>query len=603
MLDKVWALGKVNDTLGKKIKADMDDPLGLDTKVQKANVILFQFRQNEQENWQFEGLSSVAYDSSQNQKFLFKVPKASRATSPFPTFRTDDLKTPAGLEKLLSKFLDKFKSSFLKSGIPSLQDIWKELEIITIQDNFPTNFLEYFDREQINLVSLKLNEKFIGECDIFQPLIQSFESRTFRHKEYRHKHSTLSVGKEQLCSMCLKQSEEVYGYSSPWSFYSCNEDAYIAGGFQKKHAWKNHPVCPDCTDLLLTGQKLIDKNLKRSFYSCPYLLIPSDTSGLSTEFPIQVKRLIQTATELSLAQKDESDQEHRKIMEEKILSNFAEENDQITLSMFFYEPNNSEFKIIFEIEDLLPSRCQELFSLKKTLSELSIYQDLKGLRKKGQLDDLHFNFGVVRHFFHSPKNNRPFLDICSKIFKGQSLNYLYSIDKIMVQVSNDFRNNKQIYSFRKGMLFLHFCHELSLFPAKPQESNPMNITAQPFFDTHSAFFRQNWQKSACLIGVLVQKLLNLPEQKTNSFRKRMNGLRIDGRILRRLYTEAIEKLEQYDKNYYQHLEEDIARCLLVSPNLDEQSINEISFFFTMGMKLQKDIYKLYQSNDSTGENQ
>ncbi len=58
--------------------------------------------------------------------------------------------------------------------------------------------------------------------------------------------------------------------------------------------------------------------------------------------------------------------------------------------------------------------------------------------------------------------------------------------------------------------------------------------------------------------------------------------------VKRLLPESIEKLEQYKSNYYRDLEEVIAKLMESGePQLKQQSVDEISFYFAMGMNLNK----------------
>jgi len=59
-----------------------------------------------------------------------------------------------------------------------------------------------------------------------------------------------------------------------------------------------------------------------------------------------------------------------------------------------------------------------------------------------------------------------------------------------------------------------------------------------------------------LTGVLTEKLLNIQykERGSKPFYSRLNGLKLNKNIVKRIYTEAINKLNEYNKNYYKELE-------------------------------------------------
>jgi CRISPR-associated protein Csh1 len=91
-----------------------------------------------------------------------------------------------------------------------------------------------------------------------------------------------------------------------------------------------------------------------------------------------------------------------------------------------------------------------------------------------------------------------------------------------------------------------------------------------------------------MVGVLSQLLINIQlyEKGSAPFRKRLNSIKLNKDLGFRIFTEAREKLEQYGKNYYKELEEDISE-LFVQSGLEKLSNDEISFFFTLGMTLYK----------------
>ena len=118
----------------------------------------------------------------------------------------------------------------------------------------------------------------------------------------------------------------------------------------------------------------------------------------------------------------------------------------------------------------------------------------------------------------------------------------------------------------------------------------MNHKFITFFDEHKDFFNSSAKKSIFMLGVLTQFLLNIQyvdKKGATPFRNRLNGLKLNKEIIQRIFTEVIEKLEEYDKNYYKELEREIAG-LLVQGGLEKLSNDEISFFFTLGMALNQE---------------
>ena len=107
-----------------------------------------------------------------------------------------------------------------------------------------------------------------------------------------------------------------------------------------------------------------------------------------------------------------------------------------------------------------------------------------------------------------------------------------------------------------------------------------------FFEEHRDFFDSTAKQYVFMTGVLTQYLINIQMYDKDSapFRKRLNSLKLDKDLVHRIFTEAREKLIQYDKNYYQELEQDIAD-LMIKGGIENHSNDEISFIFTLGMTL------------------
>lgn len=118
----------------------------------------------------------------------------------------------------------------------------------------------------------------------------------------------------------------------------------------------------------------------------------------------------------------------------------------------------------------------------------------------------------------------------------------------------------------------------------------MDNKYENYFKEHPDFYDADWKKAVFLLGILAQNLLDIQWQERGAtpFRDRLNGLKIDYRTVKRLLPECINKLEQYQKNYYRELEEVIAALLESGePDLRMQSVDEISFYFAMGMNRNK----------------
>jgi len=121
------------------------------------------------------------------------------------------------------------------------------------------------------------------------------------------------------------------------------------------------------------------------------------------------------------------------------------------------------------------------------------------------------------------------------------------------------------------------------------------------FFVENSIFDDDMKKAVFLLGVLAKKLLNIQYQERNAtpFRSRLNGLKIDEKVAKRLLPEIINKLEEYGKNYYSKLETAIGEYML-NADFSKYSIDEISYYFTLGMVLEK-YFKFKEENNQNEE--
>ena len=129
--------------------------------------------------------------------------------------------------------------------------------------------------------------------------------------------------------------------------------------------------------------------------------------------------------------------------------------------------------------------------------------------------------------------------------------------------------------------------------------NEIDSRYENFF-TENTIFDDNAKKALFLEGVLAGKLLNIQRIEGYGkppFRSRLNGLKIDERVSKRLLPEIINKLEEYDKNYYKKMEESIG-IYFANSNFAKYSVDEMSFYFTLGLTLSNKFDKKEDKEDS-----
>lgn len=461
--------------------------------------------------------------------------------------------------------------------------------------------------------------RYPGDLPIFKNILL----RKGKDKYYLKKSQGESKGLEASCSVCKELKDEVYGFAIPWAFHTFDKPGFIAGGFNVSESWKNTPVCFDCATRLELGKKYIEERLDFSFYGFRYLLVPKLALGGDFQDILRV-----------LAGKDQKRKqklsgEVRKSItsdEEEILYMVQEMNDFISNSLIFYKKEQSSYRILLLIEGVLPSRLRKLFNAKSKVDErFKAYNDLLLSEAQKEKNHLEFNFGVVRRFFPQESKNRTFdkifLEVVNKTFVGDQIDYYLLMDFIMRRAREAFIEGYPTnITTLNGFLLLHYLEELDLLRNYREEMRkmdeqsglksieileglPVEQKVERFFEANKSFFTSNAKKATFLEGVLAQKLLNIQwmDKKATPFRTKLHGLKINQALIQRLLPEIQNKLEEYGKNYYRDLESIIAQYFILAGEDWEETDDELSFYFVLGMDMQKLFKNEKEDEEQTGE--
>jgi CRISPR-associated protein Csh1 len=447
--------------------------------------------------------------------------------------------------------------------------------------------------------------KYLGDMEVFRKvLIQN--SKTNYHSKYK----TQSIGMDKVCSVCQKRRAEVYGFVNTYNFYTVDKPGFVTGGFRQEDAWKNYPVCFDCAAMLEEGKKYINDNLTFKFYRFNYLLIPkffSDTVMndvmiiMEDYFEKEEDKAIRASFEQKFAARLTD-------AEDEIFELFSEQKDNLNLNLMFYKEKQGAFNILLNIEDVLPSRMKKLFDVKKEVDELDIF---KKPDKDGQRL-LFFNFKLLRNVFpyvsKTLSYDKQFLEMVNKIFSLRSIDYDLLLKFIVFRIREKFADGKSIYlDVFGGFMLLYYIGRLGILKKggrrmeieiikefegiMEDESLTLLKRIELFFDRHRGFFNSDSseaKKCVFLVGVLIQKLLNIQfkfRDKSTPFRTKLQGLKLNEVLVKKLLPEAQNKLEEYGKNYYRQLEAIISQYMVAAGTKWQMSNDEISFYFVLGMNL------------------
>ena len=466
--------------------------------------------------------------------------------------------------------------------------------------------------------------RHLGDLQVFKNILL----RKGKDKYHLKKSQGESLGKDAVCSVCKEKKDEVYGFAIPWTFHTFDKPGFIAGGFNVNESWKNTPVCFDCATCLEMGKKYVEENFDFGFYGFRYLLVPKLT--LAGERKEVLEGVLDVLGKKDEKRKIKINQEIKNRItsdEKEILRFVKDQKDFFSNSLIFYKKEQSSYRILLLIEGVLPSRLKALFNAKEKVDErFTIYNDSILSEAQKEKNHLEFNFGVVRRFFPSESKNRTFdkifLEIVDKIFVGDQISYHLLIDFIMSKVREAFiKGYPTNITTLNGFLLLHYIEELNLFKAKKAEMKDMNeqgnvvlrieeLESLPleqrierFFEANKAFFNSDSKKATFLEGVLTQKLLNIQwmDKKATPFRTKLHGLKMNEALIKRLLPEIQNKLEEYQKNYYRDLESLIANHFVLAGLNWKEVDDELSFYFVLGMDMQKLFKNTKEIDEQIGE--
>lgn len=578
--------------LGKIIPDDKfpDNPLGLNLDFEMDYVVFLEFKyQNEQ--WEFKGVTVEEFKKSQSNKYLIQTGSGNFTPEfpSFPVYNFSDLKNKEGKDidfkkskvgKRVLRCLKKYGKQFdgIKSKLQDHEDLKSQLNEKTI------------DIDQA-LLSFKLNGEYLSDSIWLEKRISAIgetgakEYYTFKKKKYE--------ASNKLCSITNKIEPIIWGYVSPYNFYAVKTElGSVPGGFDARMAWKNFPVSPKGAEYLERAEQFLKEYLRFRFCGINYFLVPERVLNIGDEGDFL--DYIQDFKRFCL-NRENGNNNH---LEEDLINLMKEKDNSASYTLFFYEENNAEFKILTSIEDVFPSYTEKISLLKRSSENHSIFKELKWKKEKY---DLKFTFSHIKEFVPEQAG---FLEIVRSIFMQKPLDYDFLIGRVMSKIQTDY-SNEELYPSTplKAFLFLMLIQKLNLIQqTETSDEATMANKYEKFFEEYASFFDSSaTKKAAFLEGVLAQKLLNIQYQERGAkpFRSRLNSLKMNERILKRLLPEMIEKLEQYNKNYYHELEEIISSYLLSAKF--ELSDDELSFSFTMGMNLAGH-FKTEEKEEQTTDN-
>jgi len=424
-----------------------------------------------------------------------------------------------------------------------------------------------------------------------------------------------------VCSLC-GQSAAVSSKigSDVFKFATFDQPAYVAGGLERREAWRSFAICANCHRLADQGLNFVKKHLTQrlgsdksalSYWVVPSLLNPDS----NTE---RARSLIEPLVELKGVGRQMSRAESRLLFsnEEDLLFYLQELGDHVVLSLNFVETDQSRERILLSIDDVLPSRLRRLFSAKWEVEGRA--------HAEGSLR-AEWEFTLYRHLFplcqvdHGGKSvdlrKSDFLAILDHAFRGVAMEPGYLANVFIGPVRTRFvawrseggDDEENEWRFKDSALAAwltwHFLDNLGTISNR-EEAETVAVGPwagaypsgrhyewlEEFFARSPGTFQQDSAKVALLLGTLSEMVRQVQMKHLGSapFAKQLKSLRMERRDLLDLLPRVTQKLAEYGeyRGSNRRLLE-AASYYLTRAGTGAWPITspEINLYFSMGMNL------------------
>lgn len=618
MIEALKTIGEyAKEISSKNFLAQLVDNPNSNGQYEKVLLIVFE---NIEGEIKYQGIELEEFSEEKLAKYAYKrgAPNGGDLT---PTSKITEIqKTFTKIQKSLKKICNNLNGE--NNNDKLIINIYSILQDEKISEEIINKLIKIYDEIEgkviLTIAIADRNTKlYVGDFKEFTNSLLDRYEKKFYYKSSYNKAEKESVGYDNVCYICSKKSSKTYGYVGTYSFYTLDKPGFTSGGFNRGNAWKNYPVCPECAKILDLGKNYIEDFLSARFCGINYSIIPKTIFGSEEGNRQQIFETLEYLEDHKKMSLKKETRNRLTDVQDELIDSMADFNNYINFNLMFYEEQNSAFRILLFIEDVLPSYIQEIFKVKEEVDKEKIFKKLKN--KDGDIFSMNFKFNLISDFFYINQANKPnftkqFLEITNGVFSGQKLSYYQLIERFITHLQEKFRNGESLwYDNLKAIMILKFLEKLNLISDIRKEESNLVIEGEgkyrkqieKFIEDHSNILNSNVKILAFLEGILAQKLLNIQKSETDGaatpFRPRLNGLKINKKVLMRIYTEAINKLEEYKKNYYEQLEKMIADYVLAS-DLDEISNNELSFYFVTGMN-QAGKFQFDKKNKEDGSNE
>ena len=402
------------------------------------------------------------------------------------------------------------------------------------------------------------------------------------------------------CYACGAPDREVLGSFSVLKCYNFDKRGTIAGGFDvKRQPGRNFPICEKCAvDLVGAINFAVEQGRLTSWSAGQnYLVLPSAATPEARHELLSA--LQEQPARFSLARVRDllaNDDDLLAIIRQLAAAGLQ---DHLSISLFFFLEEKASWRIQGEVQQVLPSRLAKLDDARRTIADDPLLRI--GSRPKkgkaaesrptevstrtlqtfsGQELDKKSSQRLVRQWLEALFARRP-------VDRRALLHQLVRVIRATWRQTPAWAHGR----VREAWALYRFFYLTDLIQAEDYMSPEMPQSPFGVFcKEHPEFFARQEAVTAFLMGCYcsVVSSVQYKARKSTPFAQKYQGRSLNGRYLRRLYSEARSKLAQYRalRIVASGLDPDLAEAFVACGEGWSLSDDETTFAFNLGLSLQ-----------------
>ncbi len=467
-------------------------------------------------------------------------------------------------------------------------------------------------------ISLRINKErdlYLNDFELVRNILLDSGSE----KKYDH-NGTQSRTNNSVCSVTSELAEDIYGFAAPFKYSSPDKPGFISGFFNKEKFWRNYPVSSKEALALEYGKKYIKQHLTGYFYGHEFLFVPHPIIRSSHNELEMIVELLKDA--FAIAREKKISKEERSEAEEYVQKIVAGQENYFYLDMLFYSEDKKTEAISIEmmLEEVLPSRFNKLFiEVPERVNRNPLFKNAIVIKKVEQ--DLKFSFGIVSDIFGDK-----FLDIVQRIFLGKPISKAFLFERVIALIRKNYNESHTQdkwtepagWTVLKAIMLINYLQELKIIDNNntynymdtttvEKKSGRFNLDGfNQFIKENESFLDSDIKVGIFALGVMVRFLFDIQHANLSNtpFENKLRGYKLNPELLMQVYTEALDKIQKYQKNFYVYgdLREVISHYFVTKKQeLVSLSNNELSFYFVAGLEMGRKFKNEKEDNNQATE--